>query len=114
VSDTQARVAVVTGAGSGIGRGRGARPGQGRWSVVLAGRRPDALKQTARLSFSLIRLQPLCVQWKRDSHQMSCGAARCANPAKPYCSCSVAHSNETASDTTNPAASMGSSEWKYS
>jgi NAD(P)-dependent dehydrogenase (short-subunit alcohol dehydrogenase family) len=40
-------VAVVTGAGSGLGRGiAGALLGAG-WQVALAGRRPDALRETA-------------------------------------------------------------------
>jgi NAD(P)-dependent dehydrogenase (short-subunit alcohol dehydrogenase family) len=48
VSDTQAQVAVVTGAGSGIGRAVAlALAGEG-WSVVLAGRRAAALEETAR------------------------------------------------------------------
>ena len=41
-------VAVVTGAGSGLGRGiAGALLGAG-WQVALAGRRPEALHQTAQ------------------------------------------------------------------
>lgn len=41
------RIAVVTGAGSGIGRAVALGLGEAGWSLVLAGRRPDALAETA-------------------------------------------------------------------
>jgi NAD(P)-dependent dehydrogenase (short-subunit alcohol dehydrogenase family) len=43
------RVAIVTGAGSGIGRACALALIQGGWSVVLAGRRQEALEETAKL-----------------------------------------------------------------
>ncbi len=42
------RVAVVTGAGSGIGAAVATALAEDGWSVVLAGRRPDALEATLR------------------------------------------------------------------
>ncbi|MFH8367448.1 SDR family oxidoreductase [Streptomyces sp. NPDC018031] len=46
------RIAVVTGAGSGIGRAVALELAEAGWSVVLAGRREDALAETARLAGS--------------------------------------------------------------
>jgi NAD(P)-dependent dehydrogenase (short-subunit alcohol dehydrogenase family) len=48
VAETPARVAIVTGAGSGIGRAVALALAGAGWSVVLAGRRADALEETAR------------------------------------------------------------------
>jgi NAD(P)-dependent dehydrogenase (short-subunit alcohol dehydrogenase family) len=48
VSETPARVAIVTGAGSGIGRAVALALAGAGWSVALAGRRADALEETAR------------------------------------------------------------------
>ncbi|MFE9993424.1 SDR family oxidoreductase [Streptomyces avermitilis] len=45
----QTKIAVVTGAGSGIGRAAAAELLRTGWSVALAGRRPDALADTAAL-----------------------------------------------------------------
>ena len=44
------RVAVITGAGSGIGRASALALLAGGWSVVLTGRRADALEETAGLA----------------------------------------------------------------
>jgi NAD(P)-dependent dehydrogenase (short-subunit alcohol dehydrogenase family) len=44
------RVAIITGAGSGIGRAAALALLNGGWSVALAGRRQDALEQTASLA----------------------------------------------------------------
>ena len=55
---------------------------------------------------------PLRVQPYRDSHRINCGAARSAKPANPYWSRSLPHNSATESDTTNRAASTGSSERK--
>ncbi|MQY11210.1 hypothetical protein SRB5_13250 [Streptomyces sp. RB5] len=46
----QSKVAVVTGAGSGIGRAVAVTLSGAGWDVVLAGRRPDPLAETARLA----------------------------------------------------------------
>ncbi|MEU5212202.1 SDR family oxidoreductase [Streptomyces sp. NPDC020742] len=43
------KVAVVTGAGSGIGRAVAGALGEAGWTVALAGRRAEALAETARL-----------------------------------------------------------------
>lgn len=43
----EARVAIVTGAGSGVGAATSARLLNDGWHVVLVGRRPDALAETA-------------------------------------------------------------------
>lgn len=44
-----AKTAVVTGAGSGIGRASAAALAKEGWAVALAGRRQDALEETAKL-----------------------------------------------------------------
>ncbi|HBK08056.1 MAG TPA: 3-oxoacyl-ACP reductase [Acetobacteraceae bacterium] len=44
------RVAIVTGAGSGIGRAAALNLLKGGWSVVLVGRRKDALEETAGMA----------------------------------------------------------------
>lgn len=48
------RVAIVTGAGSGIGRSVALRLITDGYDVVLAGRRPDSLAETARLAKDLL------------------------------------------------------------
>lgn len=51
MSEDHARpIAVVTGAGSGIGRATALRLAADGWSVVLAGRRLEALEETASLT----------------------------------------------------------------
>ncbi|RZB16299.1 SDR family oxidoreductase [Streptomyces sp. F001] len=45
----QSKIAVVTGAGSGIGRAVAVELMRAGWSVALAGRRPEALEETAAL-----------------------------------------------------------------
>ena len=47
-ADMTGKVAVVTGAGSGIGRQAAIGLGKEGWRLVLAGRRQDALEETAR------------------------------------------------------------------
>ena len=44
VSTKMSRIAIVTGGGSGIGAAVGARASRRRWTVVLAGRRREALE----------------------------------------------------------------------
>ena len=44
------KIAVITGAGSGIGRAVAVELGQRGWSLVLAGRRQEALEETAALA----------------------------------------------------------------
>ena len=44
------RVAIITGAGSGIGRAIGAETAGDGWSVALAGRRKEALEETAGMA----------------------------------------------------------------
>src|SRR6266481_4206581 len=44
---TQAKIAVITGAGSGIGRATARVLLEAGWNVVLAGRRRDMLEETA-------------------------------------------------------------------
>ena len=44
------KIAIVTGAGSGIGRSSALALVADGWTVVLAGRRPDALEETAKLA----------------------------------------------------------------
>ncbi|MGW3977210.1 SDR family oxidoreductase [Streptomyces mirabilis] len=46
---SQARIAVVTGAGSGIGRAVAVELLRTGWSVALAGRKPETLEETAAL-----------------------------------------------------------------
>jgi NAD(P)-dependent dehydrogenase (short-subunit alcohol dehydrogenase family) len=48
--DTTAKIAVITGAGSGIGRATAHALLEAGWTVVLAGRRRDALEETATLA----------------------------------------------------------------
>lgn len=50
MTDASPRIALVTGAGSGIGRAVTLRLVADGWSVVLAGRRVDALAETAALT----------------------------------------------------------------
>src|SRR5204863_2999363 len=47
---TQAKIAVITGAGSGIGRASAHALLEAGWNVVLAGRRRDMLEETAALA----------------------------------------------------------------
>ena len=47
---TQAKIAVITGAGSGIGRASAHALIEAGWNVVLAGRRRDMLEETAALA----------------------------------------------------------------
>jgi len=44
------KVAVVTGAGSGVGRSTAIKLAQAGWQVVLIGRKPETLHETAQLS----------------------------------------------------------------
>jgi NAD(P)-dependent dehydrogenase (short-subunit alcohol dehydrogenase family) len=44
------RIAVITGAGSGVGRAAALALLKDGWSVALAGRRPDALEETASMA----------------------------------------------------------------
>lgn len=46
---SQAKIAVVTGAGSGIGRAVAVELLRTGWSVALAGRKPERLEETAAL-----------------------------------------------------------------
>ncbi|MDB5703383.1 MAG: putative oxidoreductase [Sphingomonas bacterium] len=52
------RVAIVTGAGSGIGRAVALALGEAGWSVILAGRRREALEETAALGGAAMRAVP--------------------------------------------------------
>jgi NAD(P)-dependent dehydrogenase (short-subunit alcohol dehydrogenase family) len=47
--NSEQRVAVITGGGSGIGRGSALALGRAGFSVVAAGRRPEAIEETAAL-----------------------------------------------------------------
>ncbi|CAL2060501.1 SDR family oxidoreductase [Streptomyces sp. TR1341] len=49
MTDTQSKIAVVTGAGSGIGRAVAVELLRTGWSVALAGRRVETLEETAAL-----------------------------------------------------------------
>ncbi|QDQ11239.1 SDR family oxidoreductase [Streptomyces spectabilis] len=64
--ETAARTAVVTGAGSGIGRSVALELLRAGWSVALAGRRDDPLRETADLSAAelgdAVRERALCVR----------------------------------------------------
>jgi NAD(P)-dependent dehydrogenase (short-subunit alcohol dehydrogenase family) len=51
--DTPAKIAVVTGSGSGIGRATAHALLEAGWTVVLAGRRRNALEETAALASAL-------------------------------------------------------------
>ncbi|QLJ00698.1 SDR family oxidoreductase [Streptomyces sp. NEAU-sy36] len=50
MTDTQSKIAVVTGAGSGIGRAVAVELLRAGWSVALAGRRAGTLRETAALA----------------------------------------------------------------
>ncbi|GAA3370878.1 hypothetical protein GCM10020367_19270 [Streptomyces sannanensis] len=52
MNDAQRKIAVVTGAGSGIGPSVALALAGAGWSVALAGRRTEALEETASLASS--------------------------------------------------------------
>ena len=52
---TTKKVAVVTGAGSGIGRAAAVALHEAGYEVVLVGRRPEALEETAAMGAEMIR-----------------------------------------------------------
>ncbi len=56
---TNARIAIVTGAGSGIGKATALTLLKDGWSVALAGRRADALDETAKASGAGARVLPV-------------------------------------------------------
>ncbi|MFC7309794.1 SDR family oxidoreductase [Streptomyces monticola] len=47
MNEVQTKIAIVTGAGSGIGRSVAVELARGGWSLALAGRRAEALEETA-------------------------------------------------------------------
>jgi NAD(P)-dependent dehydrogenase (short-subunit alcohol dehydrogenase family) len=59
-SATSGKIAIVTGAGSGIGRAVALALGKKGYKLVLAGRRADALAETAALAEGVV-VPPLCV-----------------------------------------------------
>ncbi len=60
MTNASAKIAIVTGAGSGVGRACAHALLKAGWHVVLAGRRADALAETAQLAGELIT-RTLCV-----------------------------------------------------
>ncbi|MDI3419976.1 SDR family oxidoreductase [Streptomyces luteolus] len=52
MNEAQTKIAIVTGAGSGIGRAVALELARGGWSLALAGRRTEALEETAALTKS--------------------------------------------------------------
>lgn len=73
--DGRAGVAVVTGAGSGIGRAVTRELLRGGWSVVLAGRRAEALEETARAAGWETLLVPTDVSRPGDVEALFTAAA---------------------------------------
>ena len=57
--ETHAKVALVTGAGSGIGRHSALALAEASYAVALAGRRQDALEETAALAGTDARMLPV-------------------------------------------------------
>jgi NADP-dependent 3-hydroxy acid dehydrogenase YdfG len=49
MTDSPSKTAVVTGAGSGVGRAVAVELLRAGWSVALAGRHPETLRETAAL-----------------------------------------------------------------
>jgi NAD(P)-dependent dehydrogenase (short-subunit alcohol dehydrogenase family) len=99
------RIALVTGAGSGIGRVTARALGRAGWTVVLTGRREDALKETAA------EIAQACVL-PADVTDEAAVAALFQRIADRYGRLDLLFNNAGAFGTPAPAAELPADRWR--
>ncbi len=100
------RVALVTGAGSGIGRAVAVALVRGGWSVVLAGRRPETLEESAREAGGE------CLIMRTDVTDSSSVSALFANIANRYGRLDLLFNNAGTASVPAPLEEVSVEQWR--